>query len=103
MSRTLYGIKQLVFSLRPSDDGEVYTVKPGDRLIPIARAHKTTFTFIRRASGLKTDAIRVGPFEGEELQGRRAKLFRPVDLRRKPHRRASNSCSQISTRWTTSR
>lgn len=39
---------------------EVYTVKAGDRLITIARAHKVTWSFIKRMNNLKTDSIRVG-------------------------------------------
>ncbi len=38
----------------------VYTVKSGDRLIGIARAHKVNWSFLKRMNGLKTDAIRVG-------------------------------------------
>jgi len=51
-------VKKLVFS--PSGEGEAYVVKQGDKLIQIARAHKTTWAFIKRLNGLKTDAIRIG-------------------------------------------
>jgi LysM repeat protein len=53
-------VKKLVFTTRATPDGDIYVVKPGDRLIHIARSNKTTWAFIKRVNGLKTDAIRSG-------------------------------------------
>jgi len=50
--------QRLFFGGKPTDD--IYTVKSGDRLITIARAQKTTWSFIKRVNKLKTDSIRVG-------------------------------------------
>jgi lipoprotein-anchoring transpeptidase ErfK/SrfK len=52
--------KKTTFSSRFTADGEIYTVKQGDRLINIARTNKTTWAFVKRVNGLKTDSIRVG-------------------------------------------
>lgn len=43
-----------------SGDDRSYTVKPGDSLEKIARAHQTTIQGIKTANGLKTDRIIVG-------------------------------------------
>lgn len=51
---------RLFFNARGPANEETYTVKSGDRLITIARAHKTTWSFIKRINKLKTDQIRVG-------------------------------------------
>jgi hypothetical protein len=53
-------VKQLIFGSRLCDEVETYVVKQGDKLIHIANAHKTTWSFVKRVNGLKTDSIRTG-------------------------------------------
>jgi nucleoid-associated protein YgaU len=55
----LDALAQKFFFGRSAGD-EVYTVKSGDKLITIARAHKTTWSFLKRVNNLRTDSIRVG-------------------------------------------
>jgi len=52
--------EELIFSKKPSKDSILYTVKPGDTLARIARAHKIGEGLIRRINGLKSDLIHAG-------------------------------------------
>ena len=50
----------LLFSPIVTDLDAIYEVKPGDSLAKIAKAHRTTVEFLRRANGIKGDLIRPG-------------------------------------------
>jgi lipoprotein-anchoring transpeptidase ErfK/SrfK len=50
----------LLFSPVVTDLDSAYEIKPGDTLVEIAAAHRTTVEFIQRANGLSGDLIRPG-------------------------------------------
>lgn len=50
----------ILFSPIPTADSEIYTVKPGDMLIKIAKNYSTTVELIKKANGLKSDLITPG-------------------------------------------